>query len=131
MEIHLKIIGILLMTLAFLHIFFPKYFNWKEELKQLSLINRQMMTVHTFFIAFVVFLIGLLSLVAANELTETKLGKMVSLGLGIFWGTRLVFQLFVYSPKLWKGKKFETIIHIIFSIFWIYLTSVFLWIAFN
>lgn len=129
MEIHLKIIGVLLMTLASIHIFFPKYFNWKEELKALTLINRQMMTVHTFFIAFVVFLIGLLCLSYATDLTQTKLGKIISLGLGIFWATRLIFQLFVYSTKLWKGKTFETTIHIVFTIFWIYLTSVFLWIG--
>ncbi|TNJ41201.1 hypothetical protein KFZ70_15100 [Tamlana fucoidanivorans] len=131
MEVHLKIIGVLLMTLASIHIFFPKYFNWKEELKALTLINRQMMTVHTFFIAFVVFLIGLLCLTSATDLTQTKLGKTISLGLGIFWATRLIFQLFVYSTKLWKGKTFETTIHIVFTILWIYLTSVFLWTGLN
>lgn len=131
MEVHLKIIGVLLIALASIHIFFPKYFNWKEELKPLTLINRQMMTVHTFFIAFVVFLIGLLCLTSATDLTQTKLGKTISLGLGVFWVTRLIFQLFVYSTKLWKGKTFETIIHIAFTILWIYLTSVFLWIGLN
>ena len=131
MEVHLKIIGVLLMALASIHIFFPKYFNWKQELKYMTLINRQMMTVHTFFIAFVVFLIGLLCLTSATDLTQTKLGKTISLGLGIFWATRFIFQLFVYSTKLWKGKTFETTIHIVFTILWIYLTSVFLWTGLN
>jgi len=131
MEIHFKIIGILLMLLALMHIFFPKYFNWKEELKSLSLINRQMMTVHTFFIAFVVFLIGLLCLTSSADLTQTKFGKAISLGLGIFWATRLFFQFFVYSPKLWKSKKFETTVHVLFSLLWTYLSSIFLWTALN
>ena len=131
MEVHLKIIGVLLMALASIHIFFPKYFNWKQELKYMTLINRQMMTVHTFFIAFVVFLIGLLCLTSATDLTQTKLGRTISLGLAIFWATRLIFQLFVYSTKLWKGKTFETTIHIVFTILWIYLTSVFLWTGLN
>lgn len=131
MEVHLKIIGVLLMALASIHIFFPKYFNWKQELKYMTLINRQMMTVHTFFIAFVVFLIGLLCLTSATDLTQTKLGRTISLGLAIFWATRLIFQLFVYSTKLWKGKTFETTIHIAFTILWIYLTSVFLWTGLN
>ena len=51
MEIHLKASGIALILLAFLHSIFPKYFNWKKELKGLSLVNRQMMQIHTFFIA--------------------------------------------------------------------------------
>ncbi|PQJ80829.1 hypothetical protein [Polaribacter porphyrae] len=131
MELQLKIIGILLSILAFIHIGFPKYFNWKIELKSMSLINQQMMTVHTFFIALVVFLIGLLCLTSANELIETNLGKKISFGLGVFWLIRLVFQLFIYSPKLWKGKKFETVMHIVFTIFWIYMSILFTMIYFQ
>jgi hypothetical protein len=131
MILQLQIIGVLLMLLAFIHIGFPKYFNWKEEQESLSLINKQMMNVHTFFIALVVFLIGLLCLTSANELIETNLGKRVSLGLGVFWSVRLFFHLFVYSPKLWKGKKFETSMHIIFTLFWIYMTTIFFLIYYN
>lgn len=131
MEIHFKITGVLLITLALVHVIFPKYFNWKEELKTLSLINRQMMTVHTFFIALTVFLMGLLCLTSATELIETKLGRTVSLGLGLFWAVRLLIQFFGYSTKLWKGKKLETAIHILFSLLWIYLSAVFIWTATN
>ncbi len=129
MEIHYKIIGILLMLLALIHIIFPKYFNWKDELKSLSLINREMMTIHTLFIAVVVFLMGLLCLTSATALIETDLGKRISLGLGIFWGLRLITQFFGYSSALWKGKSFETTVHILFSLFWSYLTFVFMYIA--
>ncbi len=125
MEIHLQIIGYLLVTLGLIHAGFPKYFNWKKELKPLSLINKQMMQVHTFFIAVVVIMIGLLCLTSSEELIHTSLGKKVCLGLGIFWGLRLFFQLVVYSHKLWKGKTFETIIHVLFTILWIYITLVF------
>lgn len=126
MEIHFKIIGFLLMTLALIHIPFPKYFKWEEDLKSLSLMNRQMMTVHTFFIALTVFLMGALCLTSTTELIETKLGKTICFGFGIFWTIRLFIQFFVYSPKLWKGKKFETIVHVVFSILWSYLSFVFL-----
>ena len=117
------------MILAFIHVIFPKYFNWKEELKSLSLVNRQMMTIHTIFIALAVFLIGLLCLTSSTELIETKLGKTISLGLGIFWILRLLIQFFGYSTELWKGKTFETTIHILFSLLWSYLSVVFLWTA--
>ena len=126
MEIHFKIIGVVLMALALIHIIFPKYFNWEEELKSLSLMNKQMMTVHTFFIALTVFLMGLLCLISTNELIETKLGKTICLGFGIFWTIRLFIQFFIYSPKLWRGKTFETIVHIVFSFLWFYLSFVFL-----
>jgi hypothetical protein len=131
MIIHLKIIGILLMLLALIHIIFPKYFNWKTELQHLSLMNRQMMTVHTFFIALTVFLMGLLCVTSAADLVETNLGRKISLGLGAFWTIRLFCQLFIYSPKLWKGKTMETTVHILFTGLWIYLSAIFLLIYFN
>lgn len=126
MELQLKIIGILLILLAAMHAFFPKYFKWKEELQQLSLINRQMMEVHTLFIALVLLLMGLLCLLAADELLATKLGKIILAGIGLFWAVRLVVQFFVYSPVLWQGKKFETAMHVIFALLWAYLTIIFL-----
>lgn len=126
MKNQLIYIGILLIILALIHIIFPKYFNWKKELASLNLINRQMMTVHTFFIALTVFLMGLLCVTSADEIIETPLGKKIALGLGVFWGIRLVIQFFGYSSKLWKGKKFETTVHIVFSSLWLYLTIVFL-----
>jgi len=125
MELHLKIIGSFLIILALLHFFFPRYFNWKQELTSLSIINRQMMYVHSFFVALVVFLMGLLCLTSSNDLLHTSLGKRVSLGFGIFWAMRLIIQLFVYSTKNWKGKMFETIIHSLFVVLWTYLSIVF------
>ncbi len=85
-----------------------------------------MMIVHTFFIALSVFLMGVICLTNTKALITTPLGKTISLGFGIFWVIRLIFQFFVYSPDLWKGKRFETIIHIIFTLLWIYISSVFL-----
>jgi hypothetical protein len=126
MEWHLKIIGVLLITVAVIHVAFPKYFNWKEELKPLSIINRQLMYVHSFFVAFVILLIGVLCLTSSNELIGTALGKKISLGLGLFWTTRLIIQFFGYSSKLWRGKTFETSVHIIFSVFWTYLAAIFI-----
>lgn len=131
MIIQLKIIGIFLVVLSLLHLGFPKYFNWKQELKPLSLMNRQMMQVHTFFIAFVVFLFGLLCFTSSNELVTTAFGRKISLGLAIFWIIRLIFQIFVYSSELWKGKKFETVMHILFTMFWVYMSSIFFIIYFN
>jgi len=125
MELHLRIIGWLLVGLSLIHIGFPRYFKWKEELRHLSLINRQMMTIHTFFIALVVLLMGMFYITSANQLATTELGKRLSLGFLIFWGCRAVFQFFGYSPVLWKGKKFETTIHIIFSLLWLYICWVF------
>lgn len=125
MELHLKIIGWLLTILALVHGIFPRYFDWKNEFKNVSIINREMMYVHTFFIAFVVLLMGVLCITSAEEIIATKLGQNIALGLSIFWIIRLIIQFFGYSSTLWKGKTFETIMHILFTFFWAYLSIVF------
>ncbi len=130
MELHLKIIGVLLLILALVHGVFPKYFNWQQELNKLSLINKQMMYIHTLFIALTVFLMGLLCIFSSDELAKTHLGKHICLGFGIFWAIRLFIQFFGYSSILWKGKTFETIVHIIFTCLWAYLSFIFLSVAF-
>jgi hypothetical protein len=125
MHFHLKIIGILLFALSVIHIAFPKYFQWRKELVLLSMINRQMLMVHTFFIAFTLFLIGLLCVTSTSDLIETKLGKNICSGLGVFWTIRLFIQFFGYSSTLWKGKTFETSVHIFFIFLWSYFSYVF------
>lgn len=120
----LQILGIILILLAFLHLIFPRYFRWKNELAGLSLINREIMGVHTFFIAVTVFLMGLLMLTSADLLTTTLLGRRVCAGMSLFWGLRLLCQFFWYSADNWKGKPFETIVHILFTLLWISLTGV-------
>jgi hypothetical protein len=125
MTFQLELIGALLVVLALLHTAFARYFNWRREFAAVSLINRQMMHVHTFFVAFAVGLMGLLCLTSAAELVGTPLGRRVALGLGVFWLARLLIQFFGYSASLWRGKRFETIVHILFSVLWTYLSVVF------
>jgi hypothetical protein len=36
------------------------------------------------------------------------------------------FQFFGYSSQLWRGKPFETFAHIAFTLFWAWLTTLFL-----
>lgn len=129
MELHLKVIGTLMVLLAILHLFFSRYFKWKTEFGTVSIINRQMMYIHTFFIGLTVFLMGILCLTSGEELVTTTLGRRICFGLGMFWTVRLYIQFFGYSSKLWKGKSFETTMHILFSFIWIYLSVVFLYIS--
>ena len=125
MVFHLQLAGYILLLLSLIHVAFPSYFRWKAELKDLSLINRQIMYVHTFFLAFIVLQMGLLCILCSHELIYTSLGKKISLGLSTFWFLRLLFQFFIYSPQLWKGKRFETGVHILFIVLWTYFSTLF------
>ena len=68
---------------------------------------------------------GLLCLSSSELLLTTELGHRICSGMAVFWSIRLIFQFFVYSPELWKGKTFETIVHICFSCLWLYISAVF------
>jgi Na+/glutamate symporter len=120
----LQTLGIVLILLALVHVIFPRYFHWREELAGLSLINREIMQVHTFFIALMVLLMGLLLVSSAELLTTTVLGRRVSGGMAFFWGVRLVCQFCWYSSENWKGKRFETVMHVLFTMLWLALTVV-------
>lgn len=128
MQLHLNLIGALLVALALLHVVFPRYFRWKTTTTSLERVTREILYVHTFFIALTVLLMGLLCLSSAELLLNTPLGQRICMGLAVFWTLRLFFQFFGYSAELWKGKRFETIVHIAFSFLWLYLSTIF-WLA--
>src|SRR4051812_33234085 len=122
----LKIAGWGLLLLALIHAAFPRRFNWSAELAALSPMNRQMMQVHTLFVALMVGLMGTLcAFGSAALLAPTSLGRWVSIGFAIFWSVRGYCQWFVYSPELWRGKRFETGMHVLFSLVWTLLTALF------
>jgi len=126
LNLHLKIVGVIMITLAAAHVYFPKRFGWREELEKVSLLTRQIFYVHCFFISLVLLLVGMLSLFGTEHLLQqTPLAKMVLAGLTLFWGIRLVIQFFVYDSKLWRGNAFNTTMHILFSLMWTYYLTVY------
>ena len=120
--LQLKITGTLLIALGLAHSFFGRYFKWKKELAQLSLLTRQIFLVHSFFIALSVILIGACTLFYTEALLRSgTLSRVVLTGLVAFWLVRLGFQIFVYDPAIWRGHRFYTFMHVVFSLFWAYV----------
>jgi len=133
--IHLKVAGALLLVLAAAHVFFPKRFQWREELSRLSLLNRQIFLVHCFFICLMLVLMGSLSAFYTDALLQpSPLARLVLFGLTLFWGLRLLVQLFVYDRELWRGNRFNTVAHFLFTGLWSYCTAAYggaLWLQFQ
>ncbi len=130
-ETQLEIAGCILIALALLHAAFPRKFRWREMLQNVDLLTRQIFYVHTFFIALAVGLTGWLCITGAEQLATTALGRKVALGFAIFWSCRLLVQFFGFSSTLWRGKPFETFIHILFTALWAYLSILFFVTAFS
>ncbi|MFN0007474.1 MAG: hypothetical protein ACKVXR_06155 [Planctomycetota bacterium] len=71
-------------------------------------------------------LFGLLSICFAAELAApSPLARAVLGGLALFWGLRLLTQLFVYDSSLWRGHARNTAVHIVAVLLWLYFTAVF------
>lgn len=128
LELHLKLAGTLLILLGLSHALFGRRFKWQEELERLSLLNRQIFYVHAFFIALIVAMLGVLALFYTGTLIEkTALARVVLSGIILFWACRLWIQFFGYDASLWKGNRFNTRMHLLFSLMWTYLVGVFGW----
>lgn len=126
LHLHLRIAGVLLALLALMHAFLPRRFNWHTDLAKLSLLNRQIFIVHCLFLVLLLLLMAALSLAGPPLLLRhDPLAAAVSGGLAFFWLCRLAAQFFVYSPTLWRGHRFNTTMHVIFSGLWTYFTAVY------
>ena len=131
-ELQLRAVGVGLILLAILHAFFPRRFGWRSDLANLTLLNRQIFYVHTLFIAATVAFFGILSIISADMLgAGGPLLIALMAGFSLFWLLRLVIQLFVFDRSLWKGQRLNTTIHIVFTILWTYLTSLYGWICWS
>jgi hypothetical protein len=124
--VHLRVTGVLLAFLVVVHAFVPARLRWRDELSRLSLVNRQIFEVHTLFIVLVLALSSVLLLTSSDALVApSRLSRALLLGLTIFWGLRMLMQWFYYSPAIWRGDRFNTAAHCVFSTVWIYLTTTF------
>ena len=123
--LHLRVVGVLMALLATINLFVPGRFHWREELSRVSLLNRQIFQAHTMCIVLLIALISALLLTCAEALLEpTRLSRAVLAGLTVFWGVRMLMQWFFYSPLVWRGDRFNTVMHGVFSLGWIYVTAV-------
>jgi hypothetical protein len=121
LALDLRLVGLLLVGLGIAHGFFDRHFGWRQELSKVSLFTRQVFYVHHFFIALTVAMMGLLAILIPRTLIQGNvLSVTLDVGLSLFWAIRLYCQLFVYREELWKGRQFETAVHLCFAAFWSY-----------
>lgn len=129
---HLRIIGALMLVIACVHAFFPRWFRWREELPRLGLLNRQIFVVHTLFVVLVLVLVGLLLLLYAEALLKAgELGRAIFHGLAFFWAIRLLVQLWYYDRSLWRGNRSKTILHIGVASLCVYFAVACAWAGFS
>lgn len=124
--LHLRLAGVVMASLVVVNLLVPRRFHWREEMSRLSLVNRQIFQAHSVFLVLTLALFSALLLTCGPALLEpTRLSRAVLAGLTIFWGLRMLMQWCFYSPLLWRGHRFNTVMHYTFSVVWVYVTTVF------
>jgi len=128
LSLSLRIAGLVILALAAAYPIYPRYFRWREELQAVSLLTRQIFFVHCGFIVLLLVLQGILLVAAPDALLDASTAALALLvGMTAFWVYRLVAQLFIYDRKLWVGHRLNTVVHVVFTAIWCYLSGVFGW----
>ena len=126
LSILLRLAGAGLIALALLHLPMATKLGWRVEAARLSPMNASVFHVHTFFVCLVLVMMGLPCLIQPEVfLVPSKAGAWISWSIAVFWALRLYCQFFVYRADLWRGKRMETTMHILFSFIWTALTALF------
>jgi hypothetical protein len=126
LAILLRIAGAGLILLAVLHVPMGRHLKWSEDGGRMSPVNASIFRVHTFFICFVLVMMGLPCLLEPGVFLEkSRAGAWLAWSFSAFWAVRLFFQWFVYPRDLWRGRKLETALHVWFTIVWTALAALF------
>ncbi len=90
-----------LFHLAFVafHLLFWKLFDWVQDLKKLSHINKSVMQILNLRLIFVFLIFAYISYFNANEMLNSKLGLTMIAAIALFWGFRSVEQIIYFGIK--------------------------------
>ena len=109
----------------------PKALNWKETLKPLPPLLRQMFWVYGWFIVLVIVSFGTITLVHTDALASgVPLARWMCGMIAVFWGVRLIVQFFIFDAKPFLTNWFYTAGYHGLTIVFIFLTAVYGWAVF-
>ncbi len=91
--------GIFNLLFAVFHLFFWKLFNWKYELKSISIINRNIMQVLNLCLTFVFLIFSYTSIFHTDEMLNTDIGISLTLCISVFWFLRSLEQIIFFKLK--------------------------------
>jgi hypothetical protein len=96
----IKIAGYLQICLCIGSLLIPKLLNWKDELKNVSTIIKQIFWTYAGYILVINLFFGIVSIFGASDFLEKDFfAKSMSLFIFLYWLTRIVIQFFYFDTK--------------------------------
>ena len=102
----IQIGGAFHLLLALIHIAFWKFLRWKTELPKVSRVNRAVMQVLNIQLTYVFFVVAALSFFFAAEMTQTGIGRTLTICVFGFWLIRIVNQIIFFPMRHWLSILF-------------------------
>lgn len=112
MNVLVYLCGIYSVGFAVFHVFFWRLFDWKNDLKKLSVANRAILQISNIRLIYILLLVAFLCFLFPTELTTSSLGKTFLAGMSLFWFGRTIEQ-FIF---LRVNKTFVHVLTILFVI---------------
>ena len=106
MELLIKLGGVYNIALVIFHLLFWRLFDWKNDLRKLSFLNRAIMQVLNLSLSFAFIIFSYISLVHTNELLSTALGHSLLILMLLFWVARSIEQIVFFKLKHWSSIAF-------------------------
>ena len=121
------------LSVAVLNLFLVRIMKWEEEVARMPQLVREVFHVHAWFITVTLAIFGVVTIRFADELAAgtNDLGRWLAAGIGIFWLIRWLMQFFYYDSSHWRGKRAETIVHIVLIFLYGSFAGVYLLAAFQ
>jgi len=101
------------LAIAGLNLRLVRILDWKEPLRQIPLLLREVFYVHSWFISVTLTIFGVLTLRFAPEMSSNPVARWLAVAIGCFWGFRTLLQVGYYSSTHWRGNLRRTIIHVV------------------
>jgi hypothetical protein len=125
---NLRLAGAAMLVLAALYPIYPRRFGWRQQLRRVEPLTRQVFWVHVGFIVLLLVLQGVLLLAFAPVVVDgSPAATALLIGMLAFWSYRLIAQLLIYEPGLWQGNPLHTVVHLAFTALWLWISAVLTW----
>ena len=116
----LRVAGASLILLSLFHAVLWRTLAWDKEVDRLSPLNARVFAVHTFFVAFVLGALGLLSLIKPELLlAPSELARLLLVGIVVFWIARLIIQPLVFDRVMKIGGTRSPLLRVGASLVWL------------
>jgi hypothetical protein len=104
--------GLYSLALAIFHILFWRLFDWKNDLKKVTVANRAIIQIANLRLIHFFLLVGCICVLFPTDLTTTAFGRFFLAGISLFWLGRTIEQ-FIFLRVKHKAVYFLTIVFII------------------